>query len=140
MMKKDVVGVYDSSFETILAVEDLKKSGFINEQIIVVGRDSFATSLIQDKTGVKVERDLMEVEEEKTGFWSDLMGMFRGKKTDTADSNDLGLSKQDLVHYTRLLEHGKILILTTEPPSYMDGDGIIIPTAQMESSSNELQQ
>lgn len=140
MMKKDVVGVYDSSFETILAVEDLKKSGLVTEQIIVVGRDSFATSLIQDKTGVKVERDLMEVEEEKTGFWSDLVGMFRSKKADTTESNESGLTKQDLVHYTRLLDHGKILILTTEPPSYIDGDGIIIPSAEMESSSNEMQQ
>lgn len=82
----------------------------------------------------------MEVEEEKTGFWSDLVGMFRSKKADTTESNESGLTKQDLVHYTRLLDHGKILILTTEPPSYIDGDGIIIPSAEMESSSNEMQQ
>ncbi|MFC0272557.1 general stress protein [Metabacillus herbersteinensis] len=51
--EKDIVGVYHSEQEAILAVEDLKRQGYNAEEISVIGKNRDEVNVVNEETGTK---------------------------------------------------------------------------------------
>jgi uncharacterized membrane protein len=54
-VEKNVVGVYDTEQEAIVAIEELVKQGYDKQDICVIGKDLKDTNHIADETGTVVE-------------------------------------------------------------------------------------
>ncbi|MEH7493569.1 general stress protein [Neobacillus niacini] len=54
-IEKNVVGVYDTEQEAIIAIEDLVKQGYDKQDICVIGKDIKNVNYIADETGTVAE-------------------------------------------------------------------------------------
>jgi uncharacterized membrane protein len=54
-IEKNVVGVYDTEQEAIIAIEDLVKQGYDKQDICVIGKDLKNVNYIADETGTVAE-------------------------------------------------------------------------------------
>lgn len=112
---KNVVGVYNSSFEAVKAIDSLRQDGIDRRHIQVIANDDFGSNLIEDKTGIDVDQANQRSAEEQKGFWQELKSFFSSdthEHTQHLDYlHDIGLTDSNLETYAKDLENGKILVL-----------------------------
>ncbi|CAM3937457.1 YflT domain-containing protein [Lederbergia lenta] len=112
---KNVVGVFNSSFEAVKAIDSMRQDGIDRSHIHVIVNDDFGSNLIEEKTGVDVEQALQHSKEEQKGFWQELKSFFSSdthEHTQHSDYlHDMGLTASDVDTYATDLENGKILVL-----------------------------
>lgn len=125
-MKKNVVGVFASSFEALRVINSMKSDGIDHNHIYVIANDDYETQMLEDKAGVAVDYSLY-TEEDDRGFWDELKAFFKGTDAQYDKLSDylldLGMSKYDVEQYGVEVEAGKILVLVDS--AYDDRTGII---------------
>ncbi|VEF47659.1 putative stress response protein [Bacillus freudenreichii] len=113
-MKKDVVGIFASSFDAMKAIDSLKHDGIDNEHICVVANNDLKSNTIENKTGVAVEDDIRQTAGQNN-LWEQLKSFFTkrdaGIKTCSDHLLDLGLTEADVDKYANEVDNGHILVL-----------------------------
>jgi len=112
-MKKNVVGVFASSFEALRTIDSMKQDGIDKSHIYVIAHDDYETRIIEEKSGVAVDHNITE--EENRGFWNELKSFFTGNSSEYSAYSDyllsLGMTQYDVEQYAKEVEGGKILVL-----------------------------
>ncbi|MCR2820523.1 general stress protein [Lederbergia panacisoli] len=112
-MKKNVVGVFVSSFEALRTINSMKDDGIDKSHIYVIAHDDYETRMIEEKAGVAVDQSIAD--EENRGFWNELKSFFTGNSSEYSAYSDyllgLGMTQYDVEQYAKEVESGKILVL-----------------------------
>lgn len=113
-MKKNVVGVFASSFEALRTIDSMKNDGIDKSHIHVIAHDDYETRMIEEKAGVAVDQQLHS-DEERTGFWEELKAFFTGTDSEHNRFQDylinIGMNEYDVEQYAVEVDGGKILVL-----------------------------
>ncbi|WP_164525467.1 general stress protein [Siminovitchia acidinfaciens] len=113
-MKKNVVGIFATSFEAMKAIDSLKHDGIDQDHICVVANDDLKSNTIEEKTGVAVEDEIQDKAGRNT-LWEELTSFFTKKddgiKTYSDHLLDLGMTEADVNRYANEVENGHILVL-----------------------------
>src|SRR4051812_5548093 len=110
-MAKSIVGVYDSSEETVNAIEGLTSRGYDAGNIsVITNRED--TDYVEDKTGTVVTSSADD-EKQHESFWDRLKEYFVMDDTPGAESDkfaDLNIPRNELDAYSADLKDGKFLL------------------------------
>ncbi|HEY4552406.1 MAG TPA: general stress protein [Bacillaceae bacterium] len=113
-MKKNVVGIFASSYEAVRAIDSMLQDGIDRSHIYVVAKDDYETGVIEEKTGVDSEFGRTE-EHESNSFLDGLKSFFSGKDNQSMGFpehlRDMGVQEADIDRYANEVEGGKILVL-----------------------------
>ncbi|MBS4199794.1 general stress protein [Bacillus sp. FJAT-49732] len=113
MLKKNVVGVFASSFEALRTIDSMKQDGIDKSHLYVIAHDDYETRLIEEKSGVAVDHNITE--EENRSFWNELKSFFTGNSSEYSAYSDyllgIGMTRYDVEQYAKEVEGGKILVL-----------------------------
>lgn len=113
-MKKNIVGIFATSFEAMKAIDSLRHDGIDNDHIYVIANDVLMSDTIEEKTGVTV-KDGRQHTERYDNFWKELKFFFTNEDTEPRKYSDLlldlGVTETDVARYVSELENGRILVL-----------------------------
>ncbi|RWR15236.1 general stress protein [Siminovitchia fortis] len=113
-MKKNVVGIFATSFEAIKAIDSLRDDGIDNDHIFVVADDELKSNTIEEKTGVPV-KDNIQHTAGQDNLWEELKSFFNNEDAETKKYSDqlldLGMTEADVDRYANEVENGHILVL-----------------------------
>lgn len=113
-MNKTVVGLYSSTFETLIAIDSLIKKGTDKKDIFVIAQDDYDRRFIEEKSGVTVDESI-DQEEVKISFWKRVSSLFSKKEEPTSPYYNyflkIGVPEDEALDYATQLESGKILVL-----------------------------
>ncbi|MBS4194809.1 general stress protein [Lederbergia citri] len=138
-MKKNVVGVFASSFEALRAIDSMKQDGIDKSHIYVIAHDDYETRMIEEKAGVAVDHNVTE--EENRGFWNELKSFFTGNSSEYSAYSDyllgIGMTQYDVEQYANEIEGGKILVLVDS--EYDEGRTGVLTTENMEERTHAVE-
>lgn len=114
MSKKNVVGVFATSFEAMKAINSLKHDGIDSDHIYVVANDELKSNTIEEKNDVQPKGDTGHTAGHDR-FWNELKSFVTNSISENTKFPDhfldLGMTEADVDRYINEVENGKILIL-----------------------------
>ncbi|MBS4222559.1 general stress protein [Lederbergia citrea] len=113
-MKKNVVGIFSSSYQALRAIDSMKQDGIDKSHIHVIANDDYETRVIEEKAGVAIDHTV-HMDDDRRGFWDELKSFFSGNSSEHSRYADflldMGMNDYDVEQYAIEVENGKILVL-----------------------------